>query len=131
MKVHNDLYDKLSKRERQIMEIILRKGEASAADVLDELNEPPSYSSVRALLSIMENKGYIEHFREGKRYIYKARVVKDKMKRSMLKNVISTFFEGSAPKAISTILSLSSSDMSEKDYKELKKLIREAEKKKD
>ncbi len=128
-KSRKSIFQNLSKRERQIMDVILRNRECSATQVMEELPDPPSYSSVRALLAIMLKKGYLKIRQEGKKYIYYAAEVKENVEKSVLDNLITTFFEGSAPKAISSILNITSSNLTKQDYKELKKIIEEAEKK--
>ena len=110
------------------MDVLVRMGQASCREVLESLPDPPSYSSVRALITIMVTKGYLEHFQEGKKYIYRPIAMKEKEKKSMLKKVVNNFYAGSAPKAISTILNFSSSGLSPEDFEELRKLIEEAEK---
>lgn len=130
MKKTSDLYDQLSMRERQIMDVLLRLKRASTQEVLNNLPNPPTYNSVRSILSIMVNKGYIKSYQEGKKLIYHAISVREKEKGTMLKKMINNFYDGSAPKAISTILNFSTEDLSRQDIAELKKLIEEAEKKK-
>lgn len=122
-----NIYEKLSKRERQILDIILKLGKASASEVLENLSDPPSYSSVRALLTIMVNKGYLKYYQEGRKYIYTPSGPKDRERLSILRKVVNNFFEGSPHKAISSILNFSSKGLSPKDFRELRKLIEEAE----
>ncbi len=125
-----DLYDRLSMRERQVMDILIRLKSASTQDVLDLLPDPPTYNAIRSIMTIMVNKGYLRSYREGKKLIYHPASVQEKEKGSMLKKMINNFYDGSAPKAISTILNFSRDQLSEKDIEELKKLIEEAEKQK-
>ncbi|MEO1052773.1 MAG: BlaI/MecI/CopY family transcriptional regulator [Bacteroidota bacterium] len=129
MTKNKNIYQDLSKRERQIMDVVMRLSEASAQEIQERLPDPPSYSSVRALLSIMVNKGYLTHRNEGKKYIYAASTAKETVKASAVKNLITNLFDGSASSAISTILNLSSSKLSEEDYQRLKQMIEDAEKK--
>ncbi len=125
-----DLYDKLSMRERQVMDILVRLKKGSTQEVLDHLPDPPTYNAIRSIMTIMVNKGYLKSYREGKKLIYHPAAVQEKEKGSMLKKMVNNFYDGSAPKAISTILNFSKDKLSEDDINELKKLIEEAEKKK-
>ncbi len=127
----SDLFDQLSMRERQIMDVILRLKNASTQEVLDNIPNPPSYNAIRSILSIMVNKGYLQNHREGKKLIYKAKPLVEKDKGSMLKKMVINLFDGSAPKAISTILNFSSDQLSKEDILELKQLISNAEKRRD
>src|SRR6187431_2098892 len=96
--------DELSRRERQIMEIIYARGEASAARVLEELADPPSYSAVRALLAILIEKGHLKHRAERGRYIYAPTRRRARAGRSALVRVLKTFYEGSLEKAVAALL---------------------------
>src|SRR5262245_62376574 len=99
----------LSRRERQIMDVLYRKGSATAAEVLENLPDPPSYSAVRALLRILEQKGHIKHEeREGK-YVFSPTVHRDKAKRSAVRHLLQTFFDGSSEQAVAALLDASSS----------------------
>lgn len=94
----------LSRRERQIMDVIYRRGRATAAEVLEDLPDPPSYSAVRALLRLLEEKGHVEHEQDGPRYVYAPTVARDRARRSALKHVVRTFFDGSASEAMAALL---------------------------
>src|SRR5437899_11156769 len=98
----------LSRRERQILDILYERGQATAADVQNALPEPPSYSAVRALLRILEDKGHVRHLQDGPRYVYVPSVARENAKRSALRHVLRTFFDGSAEQAISALLDESS-----------------------
>lgn len=113
----------LGKRERQIVESVYRLGETSVADVLRELENPPSYSSVRAMLGQLVEKGVLKQRQEGKRYLYRPAVSKDKARQSVLKNVLATFFEGNPLDAMVALLDLSNEQLGEDDLKRLKGLI--------
>jgi predicted transcriptional regulator len=115
----------LSRRERQIMEIVYARGEASAAQVLEELPDPPSYSAVRALLAILEQKGQLKHRSEQGRYIYAPTRRRSKAGRSALVRVLETFYEGSLEKAVAALLS-SDSRLSAEELKRLGELIEQA-----
>ncbi len=116
----------LSRRERQIMDIIYRVGPATAAEVMENLPDPPSYSAVRALLRILEEKGHLRHRKEGPRYVYLPTVSRERAKRSALKHVLSTFFEGSVTQAMAALIDLSEDDLSEDDLERIANLIRQA-----
>jgi predicted transcriptional regulator len=113
----------LSRRERQIMDIIYQSGSATAADVMESLPDPPSYSAVRALLKVLELKGHLKHRQDGPRYVYSPKLSREKAKRSALRHLIQTFFDGSAEEAVATLLDVSKSDLSDDDLDHLKKLI--------
>ena len=94
----------LSRRERQIMDVIYRRGRATAAEVLAEIPEPPSYSAVRALLRLLEEKGHVRHEQDGPRYMFLPVVNRDRARRSALTHVVRTFFDGSATDAVAALL---------------------------
>ena len=117
-------YTDLSRRERQLMDIIYRLGEASVADVLNNLPDPSGYNSVRVILTILENKGHLTHKREGKRYIYLPAELPERTKQTALKHLLTTFFEGSPSKILSALLDISASELSEAEYDELSNMIK-------
>lgn len=119
-------YQKLSKRERQIMDIIHQLGEASVNDVLDRLIDPPGYNSVRMLMNILERKDFLKHHKEKNRYIYSATAKKEEVKKSALDHLLKTFFGGSAPKVVSTLLQ--QRNLSEADLEALSQMIEAAKK---
>lgn len=94
----------LSRRERQIMDVVYRHGRATAADVLAELPEPPTYSAVRAMLRLLEEKGHVRHEQDGPRYVYLPTVTRDRARRSALRHVVRTFFDGSTEDAVAALL---------------------------
>src|SRR5437764_15404439 len=118
----------LSRRERQIMEIVYRAGRVTATEVLARLPDPPGYSAVRALLRILENKGHLRHELSGTRYVYLATVDKQSARRSALRSLVDTFFEGSAAKVVAALLDLSRADLSEHELAGLSRLIAQARK---
>lgn len=120
--------DPLSRRERQIMDIIYQHGNATAAEVLDRLPDPPSYSAVRALLKVLEVKGHLKHEQDGPRYIYSPRVSREKAKHSAITHVVQTFFDGSAAQAVAALLDASKSDLSDDDLERLSNMIQNAKK---
>ena len=96
----------LGRRERQIVEAIFRLGRATVNEVLAALPDPPSYSSVRAMLAKLERKGYVRHIEDGPRYLYLPAVSADRARRKAMQNLIETFFEGSAEQAAVALLRL-------------------------
>lgn len=121
-------YKSLSRRERQIMDIIYELGEASAAQVLEKLPSPPSYSAVRALLRILEEKGHLFHRQDGPRYMFVPTVSHKTARENALKHLLQTFFNNSTEKAVAALLDLSEDQLSEEDYHRLLGLIEEAQK---
>jgi predicted transcriptional regulator len=105
----------LSRRERQIMDVIYRRGRATAAEVLDDLPDPPGYSAVRAMLRLLEEKGHVRHEQDGPRYVFLPTVTRDRARKSALKHVVRTFFDGSPTDAVAALLDsdakLSASDL--------------------
>ncbi|MDB6035256.1 MAG: putative transcriptional regulator [Verrucomicrobiales bacterium] len=118
----------LSRRERQIMDILHAKQEATAAEVLAAMPDPPSYSAVRALLRILEEKGHLRHKQDGARYVYVPRASRETASRSALKRVISTFFQGSVTQAMAALLETADSDISDTELQKLQNLINKAKK---
>jgi BlaI family penicillinase repressor len=116
---HHDL----SRRERQIVDALYTLGRASAAEVRAELPDPPSYSAVRALLRILEDKGHVRHEQDGPRYVYAPTVTRDSAKRSAMRHILHTFFDGSAAQAMSALLDVSSSRLSDSELDRLERLI--------
>jgi BlaI family transcriptional regulator, penicillinase repressor len=116
----------LSRRERQIMDIVYSRGQATAAEVQAELPDPPSYSAVRALLRILETKGHLRHQVEGLRYVFIPIVSRNKAQKSALKRVLDTFFEGSTEQAVAALLDLSEPKLSRTDLDRLARLIERA-----
>ena len=116
----------LSRRERQIMDIIYQHEQATAATVLDGLPDPPSYSAVRALLRVLEEKGHLRHERRGPRYVYRPTVAREKASRSALRRVVQTFFDGSAEQVMAALLEQGT--LSEEDLDRLSGRIEKARK---
>jgi predicted transcriptional regulator len=118
----------LSRRERQIMDVIYRKGRATAAEVLAELPDPPGYSAVRALLRILEEKGHLRHEAQGPRYVFLPTVARAKARKSALRQLLQTFFDGSTEQAVAALLDLSASKLSDEELDRLARLIDQARK---
>ena len=117
----------LSRRERQIMDIIYRLERASAAEVLDRLPNAPSYSAVRAMLRILEEKGHLLHTQDGPRYIYSPTVAAAEASRSALRHVLKTFFDGSPAQAMAALLDETAEEMSDDELARLSTLIEQAQ----
>jgi predicted transcriptional regulator len=118
----------LSRRERQIMDAIYRRGQATSAEVLADLPDPPSYSAVRAMLRVLEEKGHLQHVQQGPKYIFLPTVPREKARRSALKQLMQTFFEGSAEQTVAALLDLSASKLSDAELDRLSQLINQARK---
>jgi predicted transcriptional regulator len=116
----------LSRRERQIIDILYAQGRATAAEVQAALPDPPSYSAVRAMLRILEEKGHVKHEQDGPRYVYLPTVARDNAKRSALRHMLQTFFDGSAEQAISALLDDSSTRLSDRELDRLARMIDQA-----
>src|SRR5262249_52933196 len=113
----------LSRRERQIMDIVYRQGQATAAGGLEALPDPPSYSAVRAMLRILEEKGHLRHEQQGPRYVFLPTLPREKASRSALKQLVQTFFDGSTEQAVAALLDLSGSKLSGDELDRLSDLI--------
>jgi predicted transcriptional regulator len=116
----------LSRRERQVMDILYRVGKATAADVLAGLPDPPSYSAVRAMLRILEEKGHIRHEQDGPRYVFVPTVKRDTAQRSALRHVINTFFDGSASQVMAALFELSARELDADELAQLRRLVDKA-----
>jgi len=119
----------LSRRERQIMDIIYSKGSATAAEVQEQIPDPPSYSSVRALLKVLEEKGFLRHKQQGPRYVFTPTVKRDRAKTTALKHVMQTFFDNSAEDVVAALMDISGTELSDDEYRRLDSLIKQARRK--
>ena len=119
----NPTHAELSRRERQIMEIVYRLGEASVADVAQRMPDNPGYGSVRVTLSILEDKGHVKHRQDGRRYIYLPTLSRERAKQVAVKNLLKTFFAGSPSKAILAMLDMSADRLSENELEEIAEWI--------
>jgi predicted transcriptional regulator len=122
---------RLTRRERQIMDIIYRLGEATAAEVGKQIPDPPGYSTIRKLLSILEEKGIVRHIERNRRYVFMPTLSKPEAKKSALKHLMQTLFENSAEGVVATLMDISGTNMSEKEFKKLAKLIEQKRKGRD
>ena len=118
---------KLSRRERQIRASIYRRGRATAAEVLEDLPDPPSYSAVRALLRLLEEKGHVRHEQDGPRYVFLPTVTRDRARKSALKHVVRTFFDGSPTDAVAALLD-GDTKLDESELDRLSAMIEQARK---
>ena len=119
----------LSRRERQIMDIIYELTEVTAQQVLDRLPEPPSYSATRAMLRKLEEKGHLMHKEEGARYVYFPVVDHEQASRNAISRLLKTFYDGSAAQAVNALLGMSFNDMSQDELEAIEKIIAEAKQK--
>lgn len=113
----------LSRRERQIMDIVYRLEQATASEVMERLPDPPSYSAVRAMLRILEEKGHLTHSQDGPRYVYAPTVAPEQASRTALRHVMRTFFDGSAAQAMAALLDETADELSSEDFDRLSTLI--------
>ena len=116
----------LSRRERQIMDVIYQKGRATAAEVMESLPDPPGYSAVRAMLKLLTEKGHLEYEQQGLRYVYMPTVAREKASQWALRHLVQTFFDGSVEQAVSTLLDISRSELSDEDLERLSRMVAQA-----
>jgi predicted transcriptional regulator len=118
----------LSRREQQIMDIIYSRGQATAAEVMENLPDPPSYSAVRALLRVLEEKSHLRHTQDGQRYVYSPTIARERVKHSALRRVLQTFFNDSTEDAVAALLDISQERISRDELKRMEELIKQARK---
>ncbi len=118
----------LSRRERQIMDVIYQRGQATAADVMQGMPDAPGYSAVRAMLRVLEGKGHLRHESQGPRYVFLPTVPREKARRSSLQQLMQTFFEGSVEQTVAALLDLSASRLTHEELDRLSALIDRARK---
>jgi predicted transcriptional regulator len=123
-----DGHRNLSRRERQIMDILYQRGRASASEIHAALPDAPSYSAVRAKLRVLEEKGHVRHEEESLRYVYLPTVARETARRSAMRHMLSTFFEGSVEQAVASLLDVSAANLSEQDLERISSLIEGARK---
>jgi predicted transcriptional regulator len=123
-----DTHRNLSRRERQIMDILYQRGRASASEIHEALPDRPSYSAVRAKLRVLEEKGHVRHQEQALRYVYLPTLARDTARRSALRHMVSTFFEGSVEDTVAALLDLSAANLSKQDLDRISSLIEEAKK---
>jgi BlaI family penicillinase repressor len=130
LRIASQMTDDLSRRERQIMDILFSLGRASGPDIQERLPDQPSYSAVRTILRVLERKGHIRHIEEGMRYVYLPVVTRETATKSAIERLIATFFDGSVKAAAAAFLDPSTANLSKEDLKELERMIRRARKEK-
>ncbi len=116
----------LTRRERQVMDILFRRGEATVAEVMADLPDPPTYSAVRSILRILEEKELITHQEDGPRYVYLPAMNTERAREDALRHVISTFFDGSTEQAVTALLKISDAQVSDAEITRLRERIRNA-----
>ena len=116
-------WDRLGAREREIMESLFARQQATVAEVLASLKAPPSYSAVRGMLALLEQKGYVKHRRDGLRYVYSPNISTAAAQGTALKKLVDTFFGGSPARAVATLLDLPDDSRDELTIKELRKAV--------
>ena len=119
---------KLSRRERQIMDVLYRHGRATVAEILEQIPDPPSYSAVRAMLRVLEEKKHIRHEEKDLRYVYVPVIPREKARRSAVAHLLETFFDGSTEQAVAALLNVSARDLTAEDFDRLARLIEQARK---
>ena len=119
----------LGRRERQIMDILHRRGRATAAEVLADLSDPPSYSTVRAMLRLLEKKGYVQHAWDGPRHVHSPTGNPDQVRRSAARHLLQTFFGNSMESAVAAMLGASEDPLSDEELDRLAKVIEQARRK--
>jgi predicted transcriptional regulator len=128
IKVTEKFLEKLSSRERQIMDVVYSNGKATAAEIQNAIDDAPSYSTIRAFLRILKDKGYVRVEQDGPRYVYYPKVDRKKAQRSMIKNVLDNFFAGSTESVVAALLDISKDNLTEDDFERLRQLIDQAKK---
>jgi predicted transcriptional regulator len=118
----------LSRRERQIMDILYQRGKASAAEVREAMPDPPSYSAVRAMLRVLEDKGHVSHQAEGLKYVYVPLIAAEKARRSAVKHLMETFFQDSPEKIVAALLDVSAKKLTHEELDRMAEMIEQAKK---
>src|SRR4249920_3734761 len=118
----------LTRRERQIMDILYRRGRATAGDVMDDLSGTPNYSTVRTQLRVLEDKGHVRHEEHGLRYVYAPAVPRAAARKSALRHLVDTFFDGSAEQVVAAVLGGEAARLSDEDLKRIAELVAKARK---
>jgi predicted transcriptional regulator len=116
----------LTRRERQIMDVVYRMGQVTVANVLEHMPDPPSYSAVRAMMRLLEEKGHLKHKQEGVRYVYFPTRSRERARQSALQHMLKTFFDGSTEMAVAALLNMSDQDLSNEELQRLAEMIEKA-----
>jgi BlaI family transcriptional regulator, penicillinase repressor len=118
-------HDRVSARERQVLDILFRRGRATAEEVMGDLPDPPGYSAVRALMATLEGKGLVKHSKESRRYVYEPTVPEKRAKQSALRKLLATFFEGRPENLVAALLDPQDQQLSREEIDRIRKLIDE------
>lgn len=121
--------EKLGRRERQIMNVVIRRERATAAEILEDLPDPPSYSAVRGMLRLLESKGFLRHEWEGPRYVYLPTADPARVRENAVQHLLSTFFSGSMESAVAAMLGASEKSLTDEELKRMARLIDDARRK--
>ena len=121
----------LTRRERQVVDILYRLGEAPVSQVRDEMQDPPGYSAVRALMNVLVRKGHLAYRRDGLRYVYRPTRPRHQAARSALKRTVQTFFEGSPEKAVAALIDMAAVEMDPRELERIEKMIRQTKERKE
>jgi BlaI family penicillinase repressor len=116
----------LSRRERQILEILYQRGKAAASEVREAMQDAPSYSAVRTLLGVLEEKGHVKHRAEGLRYVYTPVIGREKAKRTAVKHLLDTYFNGSPEQIVAALLDVSSTELTREELDRMTEMIEKA-----
>lgn len=122
--------DKLGRRERQIMNVVFARGRATAAEILEELPDPPSYSAVRGMLRLLESKGWLRHEWDGPRYVYLPTADPERVRTSAVKHLLKTFFSDSMESAVAAMLGATEKSLTDEELRRMARLIEEARRRK-
>src|ERR1700730_11771213 len=120
--------EKLSRRERQIMDVLYEKGRATAAEILAALPDPPSYSALRALIKVLEDKGHVKHQEDGPRYVFTPSIPRAKARKNAVKHLLQTFFDDAAGEAVASLLGASAGKLKPEELDKIEDLIARARK---
>ena len=123
----SDIFD-LSRRERQILDAVYSLGEATAKEIMATIPSPPTYAAVRRLISILEEKGFLTHYEDGPRYVYKPVISIESARENAISHLTNTFFRGSTAMTVAAILDLAASDLEDKELEEITEMIKKAKK---
>jgi BlaI family transcriptional regulator, penicillinase repressor len=118
----------LSRRERQILEILYQRGKASASEVRESMEDAPSYSAVRTLLKVLEDKGHVKHRAEGLKYVYVPTLAREKAKRTAVRHLLDTYFGGSPEQIVAALLDVSSTELTTEELDRMAQMIEKAKK---
>jgi predicted transcriptional regulator len=117
-----------SRREREILDVLYKLGKASAAEIRENIPDPPTYTAIRTHLSILERKGHVRHASDGTRYIYEPLVGREQMGRRAIDSLLATFFDNSVERAVAAMLTRKDSEIGREDLERLSRLIEKAKK---